>query len=106
MKRTGKETTEPIPGIEVLHELLRSGTSDRTDLIALWKAGDWLDRFFGGRTAGRKEMGNMANALKRLGGVAASVETLHKCRKLAREWELQEVEFAQENKLSWNRMVQ
>ncbi len=79
-----------LPG---LRALLQRG---RSDLVALWDAGDWMHRHFRGRTAGPGKMNELITALENdKGDGPVSSSTLSKCKQIRRDWTRQEIEAAQ-----------
>lgn len=82
-----------LNNVSDLRALLRRG---RNDLVALWDAGDWMHRYFGGRPAEPGKMAELITALENdKGGGPASLSTLSKCKQIRRDWTRQEIEAAQ-----------
>lgn len=92
------------PHIEALLQLLPL----KGNLAAIWKAGDWLDTYFGGEQANKGEVDRVAKALEKIAenGVPVSVNHLQKCRQFRLTWEANDVETAVEVGLPWRHAIQ
>jgi hypothetical protein len=105
MRITTKHLARPSAGLELksLYRLLSAGKSD---ISAIWNAGEWLDKHFDREHAGHDAVANLATNLNKIGKKApTSVNHLHKCRQFRRVITKSELALMEHRRMSWRRAI-